>query len=189
MKEIIIASANPGKIKEYQNALNDYKLYSMIDLGVNVEIEETGITFQENALIKAKALYDLYQKPVLADDSGIIVKSLPNELGVKSKRFSKEESDEENIRLLLKKLKNKIDRSAYFITVICLYINPFDIRYFEGRTEGLIIEHPRGKNGFGYDPIFLVNGTDKTYAELNLNEKQNLSHRGKAITKLIRNLE
>ncbi|MGD9761835.1 MAG: RdgB/HAM1 family non-canonical purine NTP pyrophosphatase [Candidatus Izemoplasmatales bacterium] len=189
MKEILIASTNTGKINEYKNALKKYRLKSILDLGINLEIEENGSTFEENAFIKAKTLYDLYQQPVLADDSGLIVEALPNELGVKSKRFSKSETDNDNIKLLLRKLKEKANRKAYFTTVICFYINPQDVRLFEGKTYGTIISSKRGLNGFGYDPIFLVAGLDKTYAELNLDEKHQFSHRGKAIDQLIRNLE
>jgi len=189
MKEILISSTNTGKINEYKNALKNYKIKSILDLGLTLEIEETGLTFAENAIIKAKTLYDLYQEPVLADDSGLVVNALPNELGVKSKRFSKSETDSDNIKLLLEKLKDKTNRNAYFTTVICLYNGPDDIRLFEGLTYGTIISKERGSNGFGYDPIFLVDGLDKTYAELNLEEKHQFSHRGKAIDKLIRNLE
>jgi XTP/dITP diphosphohydrolase len=189
MKEILIASSNTGKINEYKSALKNYHLKSILDLGINLEIEETGLTFAENAIIKAKTLYDLYHQPVLADDSGITVEALPNELGVKSKRFSKSETDIDNIKLLLEKLKDKTNRNAYFTSVICLYISPSDVRIFEGKTYGTIISKERGSNGFGYDPIFLVDGLGKTYAELNIEEKHQFSHRGKAIDKLIRNLK
>ena len=187
-KEIIIASKNPGKIKEYQNALKDFKILSIIDLGIDLEIEENALTFAENAILKAKALYDIYHRPVIADDSGLVVNALRNELGVKSKRFSKSQTDEDNNSLLLEKLKSSKDRTAYFQSSICLYLSPQDIRIYEGRTFGKIIEQKRGSNGFGYDPLFLVDGLDKTYAELNLQEKHLVSHRGKAIEKLKKDL-
>jgi XTP/dITP diphosphohydrolase len=187
-KEIIIASKNPGKIKEYQNALKDYKIISIIDLGIDLNIEENALTFAENATLKAKALYDIYHRPVIADDSGLVVNALRNELGVKSKRFSKSETDDDNNALLLEKLKSTKDRSAYFQSSICLYLSPQDIRIYEGKTWGKIIEEKRGSNGFGYDPLFLVDGLGKTYAELNLSEKHLVSHRGKAIEKLKKDL-
>ena len=187
-KEIIIASKNPGKIKEYQNALKNFKIISIIDLGIDLEIEENALTFAENAILKAKPLYDIYHRPVIADDSGLVVNALKNELGVKSKRFSKSQTDEDNNALLLEKLKSAKDRTAYFQSSICLYLSPQDIRIYEGRTLGKIIEEKRGSNGFGYDPLFLVDGLDKTYAELNLDEKHLVSHRGKAIEKLKKDL-
>jgi len=187
-KTIILASQNSGKIKEYQNALKDFEIISLNDLDEEAEIEETGSTFKENALIKAKTLYDRYKKQVIADDSGIIVSCLKNELGVKSKRFSKSQTDEDNNNLLLKKLEGENDRTAYFQTVICLYNSPEDIRFYEGKTYGVISKEKRGTNGFGYDPLFLVNGLNKTYAELSIEEKKDVSHRGKAMKKLIEDI-
>ena len=185
MKKIYIASTNPGKIKEYKEALKDVLIESIIDLEFDLIIEETGKTFKENSYIKAKKLYEMVKSPVLADDSGLIVNALIGELGVKSKRFSKSETDNDNMNLLLEKLKNTKDRSAYFETVICLYLNPDEIYYFSGKTSGKILTEKRGMSGFGYDPLFLPDGKDKTYAELSLNEKHAISHRGKAIEKLI----
>jgi XTP/dITP diphosphohydrolase len=185
MKKIYIASTNPGKIKEYKEALKDVLIESIIDLGFDLTIEETGSTFKENSFIKAQKLYEKVKSPVLADDSGLIVNALIGELGVKSKRFSKSETDNDNMNLLLEKLKNAKDRSAYFETVICLYLNPKEIYYFSGKTKGKILIEKRGISGFGYDPLFLPEGKNKTYAEMNIYEKQAISHRGKAIKKLI----
>lgn len=185
MKKIYIASTNPGKIKEYKEALKDVLIESIIDLRFDLTIEETGNTFKENSFIKAQKLYEKVKSPVLADDSGLIVNALIGELGVKSKRFSKSETDNDNMNLLLEKLKNEKDRSAYFETVICLYLNPKEIYYFSGKTKGKILIEKRGISGFGYDPLFLPEGKNKTYAEMNIYEKQAISHRGKAIKKLI----
>lgn len=187
-KEIIIASKNPGKIKEYQNALKNYKIISIIDLAIDLDIEENALTFAENATLKAKALYDIYHRPVIADDSGLVVNALKGELGVKSKRFSKSETDDDNNNLLLEKLRFIEDRTAYFQSSICLYLSPVDIRIYEGRTTGRILEEKRGSNGFGYDPLFMLDGLNKTYAELNLEQKHLVSHRGKAIEKLKKDL-
>jgi XTP/dITP diphosphohydrolase len=188
--KIIIASQNIGKIKEYQNAFKnlEFEVVSLNDLNFDLEIEETGATFEENALIKAKAIYDKYNLPVIADDSGLLVEALPGELGVKSKRFSPSAQDEDNIDLLLEKLEGEVNRSAYFVTVICLYMNEKDYRFFTGRTNGKILYERKGNHGFGYDPVFEVAGLNKTYAELDVKEKHSYSHRGKAIDLLLKEL-
>ena len=181
--KIIIASQNIGKIKEYQNAFKDleFEVLSLNDLDYKTEIAETGKTFEDNAYIKAKAIYDKYKLPVIADDSGLVVEALPGELGVKSKRFSPSGQDEDNIDLLLMKLEGKANRSAYFVTVICLYVNENDYQFFTGKTNGKILYERKGSYGFGYDPVFEVAGLGKTYAELTVEEKHAYSHRGKAI--------
>jgi len=190
MRELIIASMNAGKIREYKNAFKslDINLKSLLDYQDEMEIEETGSTFKENALIKAREIYKKYNLPVIADDSGLVVNVLKNLLGVKSKRFSVSGTDEDNIALLTQKLKNESDRLAYFVTVICFYVNENDIRFYEGKTSGIIIDEQRGNNGFGYDPIFWLEELNKTYAELSLDEKALVSHRGKAIKKLLEDI-
>jgi XTP/dITP diphosphohydrolase len=189
--KIIIASQNIGKIKEYQNAFKDleFEVLSLNDLDYKTEIAETGKTFEDNAYIKAKAIYDKYKLPVIADDSGLVVKALPKELGVKSKRFSPSGQDDDNIDLLLKKLEGNANRSAYFVTVICLYVNENDYRFYKGKTDGKILYERKGKFGFGYDPVFEVAGLSKTYAELDVKEKHSYSHRGKAIDLLLEELK
>lgn len=191
MKEIMIASRNTGKINEYINGLKSIKLRvkTLLDFQDFPEIEENGASFEENALLKAKAVYDAYGLPVIADDSGLAVRALKGLLGVKSKRFSKTGKDDDNIALLLEKLVDKADKKAEFKTVICYYRSPEDILYFSGTTTGTIINERRGTNGFGYDPVFLVDGINKTYAELKLDEKQKYSHRGKAIDLLLEELK
>ena len=189
--KIIIASQNIGKIKEYQNAFKDleFEVLSLNDLDYKTEIAETGKTFEDNAYIKAKAIYDKYKLPVIADDSGLVVEALPGELGVKSKRFSPSGQDEDNIDLLLMKLEGKANRSAYFVTVICLYVNENDYQFFTGKTNGKILYERKGSYGFGYDPVFEVAGLGKTYAELTVEEKHAYSHRGKAIDLLLEELK
>ena len=190
MKELIIASNNAGKIKEYKQALSNknIKILTLNDFE-SIEIEEPYSSFEENALLKAKTIFDKFKIPCLSDDSGLVVEALPEELGVKSKRFSISNTDEDNIKLLLEKLQNQHNRNAYFICVICLYLSPTDIRVYQGKTQGLIIDQQRGNNGFGYDPVFLVPQYNKTFAELTINEKQELSHRGKAIKLMIEDLK
>ncbi|PKK94731.1 MAG: non-canonical purine NTP pyrophosphatase, RdgB/HAM1 family [Tenericutes bacterium HGW-Tenericutes-5] len=187
-KKIILASNNAGKIKEYQNAFKtlNVEILSLKDIGLNIDVEETAIDFKGNALLKAKTIYNKVKIPVLADDSGIVVKALPNYLGVKSKRFSTSGKDLDNNYLLLEMLKDKSDRSAQFVCVICLYMSDDDIRFFEGITTGKILEEFKGDAGFGYDPLFLVDGSNKTYGEMTLDEKQIFSHRGKAIEKMVK---
>ena len=119
----------------------------------------------------------------------MIVETLPGELGVKSKRFSKSGQDDDNIDLLLKKLQTAVNRKAYFVTVICLYLNENDYRFFTGRTDGKILYERKGNFGFGYDPVFEVAGLNKTYAELDVKEKHSYSHRGKAIDLLLEELK
>ncbi len=157
----------------------------MLDYPSFPEIEETGKTFEENAILKAKAVHEVISNTILADDSGLVVNALPSQLGVKSKRFSKTQTDSDNIDLLLEKLKNKTDRTAYFICVIVLLIDKDTIKVYQGKTTGKITYQRQGDNGFGYDPVFLVDEVNKTYAEMTLSEKQIYSHRGKAIHALI----
>ena len=185
MKQLIIVSSNPGKLKEYQDKLKDIECIPYQSLYPTLEIEETGDTFQENALIKAKAVFDQCHLPCVADDSGLIVEALPGELGVHSKRFSKAMTDEANITLLLEKLKHTQERHAYFHNTICLLSKDAQPQYFEGQLHGTIIDERRGQHGFGYDPIFLVDGLNKTLAECTLSEKNQISHRSIALEKLL----
>ena len=166
--KIILASNNAGKIKEYQNAFKDLnvEILSLKDIGLNIDIKETENNFKGNALLKARTIYNKVKMPVLADDSGIIVNALPKYLGVKSKRFSTSGKDIDNNHLLLEMLSDKSDRSAQFVCVICLYMSDEDIRFFEGITTGQILSEFKGEAGFGYDPLFLVDGSDKTYGEM-----------------------
>ncbi|MCF7923525.1 MAG: RdgB/HAM1 family non-canonical purine NTP pyrophosphatase [Candidatus Izimaplasma sp.] len=189
MKEIVIASDNINKIKEYQHKLKSYKLIPYKEL-INIDpIPETGKTFRENAYLKAATLAKLLNKPCIGDDSGLVVEALPNLLGIHSKRFSKAETASSNNELLLEKLKNKKSRNAKFITVICLYIPGLEPFYYQGELIGEIVDKPRGKNGFGYDPLFYIKDKNKTLAELTLTEKNKISHRGKAIDKLKKDLD
>lgn len=189
MKQVIIVSSNPGKLKEYQDKLQGIECIPYQSLYPNLDIEETGNTFKENALIKANALAKVSHLPCIADDSGLIVDALPNELGVHSKRFSKEMTDEKNNQLLLKKLETKSNRQAHFHTTICLIIPEEKPRFYEGNLYGEILKTPRGHNGFGYDPLFYIKELDKTLAECHLAEKNEISHRAQAILKLQEDLK
>ena len=189
MSEIIIVSDNPGKIKEYQDKLKPIKLIPYKDILPVDFIPETETTFKRNAFLKADTVYRMTHLPCIADDSGLLVDMLPDELGVHSKRFSKEMTDIKNNELLLIKLKGETNRKAYFHTTICL-IMPFqEPRFYEGELSGNILEAPRGNQGFGYDPLFEIDSIKKTLAELTLKEKNKFSHRGKAIDLLLKDLK
>lgn len=185
--ELVFATHNKGKVHEIQYLIGEkIKILSLTDIGYIEEIPETGSTFNENAFIKANTIYQIYKKPVFADDSGLEVDALNGRPGVYSARYAGIglKNFELHINKLLNELNGIEDRSARFRTVICLIIND-EIYYFEGVVNGKIIHHPRGNNGFGYDPIFVPDGYDKTFAEMNLDEKNTISHRSQAINKML----
>jgi len=189
MKEIIIVSDNPGKIKEYQDKLKHYKLIPYKDILPIDYIPEEETTFKGNAYVKADTVFRMLNKPCIADDSGLLVETLPNDLGVHSKRFSEEMTDEANNALLLEKLKDKDNRNAKFVTVICLLLPGYQPKFFKGELLGEILTGPRGKQGFGYDPLFYIKSLDKTLAEMTTKEKNIHSHRAKAIENLLEDIK
>lgn len=183
--DIVIATNNKNKLKEYKEILLPLGIncLSLDDINVNIDPEETGTTFAENSLIKAKTIARYTNKVVISDDSGLIIDEMPNELGLFSKRFMENCSYEEKMKEILKRLENK-NRSARFICVITL-TNYLDSTYqFEGVCEGYIGSKIAGKNGFGYDPIFHALDNEKSMAELEENIKNQISHRGIASKKL-----
>lgn len=185
MQELVIASNNQGKIREIKSMIDELSLLSLKDIGFDQEIPEPFHTFEENALTKAQTIYQFCEKNVFADDSGICANALNGEPGVFSARFAGLPSDdEENLQKLLAGLKHKDDRSAYYKAVICLIWNgePY---FFEGVCNGAIIEEKRGDGGFGYDPIFVPDGYEQTFAELPLEIKNTISHRGKAVQAMV----
>lgn len=185
MQELVIASNNQGKIREIKSMIDELSLLSLKDIGFDQEIPEPFHTFEENALTKAQTIYQFCEKNVFADDSGICANALNGEPGVFSARFAGLPSDDEkNLQKLLAELKHKDDRSAYYKAVICLIWNgePY---FFEGVCNGAIIEEKRGDGGFGYDPIFVPDGYEQTFAELPLDIKNTISHRGKAVQAMV----
>lgn len=180
MKQIMIATNNDHKLREFQFL---YPGCECVKNPEGVDIREPFDTFRDNARYKAKYLCEKYNVPVLADDSGLVVPSLNGEPGVYSARYAKKGDDEANIDKLLENLKGK-DREAYFVTVICLYFPSGEFHFFEGRAYGEILEERRGRNGFGYDPIFYFPLLSSTFAEMSLDEKSEYSHRAEAIKKL-----
>lgn len=185
-QSIIIATKNEGKIREITEIVDsDFEFLTYKDFNDWPEIEETGKTFLENALQKARMLSEKYDLPAIADDSGLEVEALEGQPGVASARYAGvEQNDSKNVEKLVNNLRGEKNRKARFKTV-AVYYHP-DGRYVvvEGEVEGEIIEDPRGTSGFGYDPVFMPKGYDKTMAELSLQEKNTISHRGKAFRKL-----
>jgi len=184
MYELVIASNNEGKIREIRPLIADVQLLSLKDINFTEEIAEPYHTFEENALAKASAINTFCSKNVFADDSGICVNALQGMPGVDSAHYSGNRNDEANLQKVLAKLKDAEDRSAYYKAVICL-IWEDEVYYFEGICEGNIIEEKRGEGGFGYDPIFTPTGYEQTFAELPLTVKNEISHRGKAVRKMV----
>jgi len=181
--EIIFATHNKNKLKEVQSLVpGNITVISLDDLSMTTEIPETGHTLADNALIKARTIFEWYKKPVIADDTGLEVDALNGAPGVYSARYAGEPSNaENNMALLLKNLEGKAHRSAHFKTVIA-YINAEGKeQLFEGRVDGEIIAERRGGEGFGYDPIFLPEGYEATFAEMSLQEKNQISHRARAL--------
>lgn len=189
MKEVIIATKNEGKVREFKAMLEPrgYDVKSLLDIGYTPEIEETGQTFEENAVIKAETISKETGKIVIADDSGLSVDYLGGSPGVYSARYAGEEkNDLANLKKLLKELEGveKEDRSARFRCALALCTPGQETKTVEGSVEGYITEEPRGTNGFGYDPVFLVKDKDQTMAELSSGEKNKISHRVEALKKL-----
>ena len=182
---IIIATTNKGKLAEFKSLLNDYEVLSNTDIGFNIEIEETGSTLEENALIKAETIFQFANKNVMAEDSGLFIEALNNEPGVWSARYAGEPSNAvNNISHVLEKLKDSNNRKACFKTVIC-YKEKDHHHFFEGRIDGTIIHEMKGSSGFGYDPIFMPDDYNHTFAELDLAVKNKISHRAIAIRKFL----
>jgi XTP/dITP diphosphohydrolase len=200
--ELIFATNNSHKLHEVQEKLrlinSNIRIVCLSDIGFFDEIPETGNTLQENALIKTQTIFDfcktrsLSEVDVFADDTGLEIEALNGEPGVYSARYAGEHcSFDDNINLVLQKLHGKTNRRACFKTVIALILNGTDcksapaIHYFEGRIDGEITTEKHGAEGFGYDPIFRPDGYSQTFAELSLDEKNKISHRGRAVDALI----
>tara|TARA_R110002020_G_scaffold48269_1_gene137574 strand:- start:841 stop:1536 length:696 start_codon:yes stop_codon:yes gene_type:complete len=184
--KLVFATHNPNKLKEVQQMVPDHiELINLETIGCTTNIPETANTLEGNAKIKADFVTNTYQLSCFADDTGLLVETLNGEPGVYSARYAGEQNDvDANMNKLLDNLKNEQNRTAHFKTVIALNLNG-KTHIFEGKIEGVITENKRGHNGFGYDPIFKPNGYDKTFAELPLSIKNNISHRAKAFKKLI----
>ncbi len=187
--QLVLATKNSGKVKEFQKYFSslNIKIVKIDDIIKDLkEPEETGATFEENAKIKAIYYSKFTDKPVISEDSGLIIPSLDNYPGVYSSRIGK--NDSERINKILEKL-NGIEeekRVAYFVSVLALAENGKIIKTFSGKVKGYIVSEPKGDNGFGYDPVFYYKPIRKTFAQISSEEKNKYSHRGRAIKKLIK---
>jgi XTP/dITP diphosphohydrolase len=193
LRKVLLATRNPGKVEEMRRLLEVYGIYVELPER-DIEIEESGSSFLENAYLKAQAYYREYLMPVLADDSGLVIPSIDGYPGVFSSRFYQHEyggreevvsdKDEANIRKVLRLMKGKQDRSAKFIAFLVLSFG--DAGYWaKGECRGKILEEPIGSGGFGYDPIFEPEGLEKSMAQLRPEEKDAISHRGRAVRNLV----
>ncbi len=183
--ELVFSTNNAHKLEEVQQMVGDkFILKSLNDIGCTDDIPETGVTFEENAKQKTDYLVSKYNVNCFGDDSGLEINALDGEPGVYSARYSGSRDMEKNIDLVLEKLEGKADRSARFKTIISLFVNG-EQHFFEGTVEGHIINERTGTEGFGYDPIFIPNGYEKTFAEMSLEEKNKISHRSQAVAKLV----
>jgi XTP/dITP diphosphohydrolase len=183
--KIVFASNNINKIREINNVLGTgFTLLSLKDINMDEDIPENELTLEGNALHKARHIFITTGMNVFADDTGLEVEALNGRPGVHSARFAGENKDSEaNIEKLLYLLKNETNRIARFRTVIALIFDGKEY-LFEGTVSGTIITEKRGREGFGYDPVFLPHGKTLTFAEMNLNEKNTISHRARAFEKL-----
>ncbi len=187
MKKLIFATHNQNKVLEIKELIPEWKVLSLADLDFHDEIPETADTLDGNAAIKAHTIFEKFKLPVFADDTGLEVKALNGAPGVYSARYAGEPADsEKNIEKLLHELSQKENRQARFKTVICFLKERGYYYFWEGTVEGEILKQKKGKNGFGYDPVFRPTGFDKTFAEMDASQKNELSHRGKAVRQFVR---
>lgn len=190
--KLAIATNNQHKLQEIKAVLGGQfeQLLSLKDLGINTDVEETGSTLEENALIKARAIESLCHIPTLADDTGLMVDALNGAPGVYSARYAGEEHNDANNRaLLLKNLKGQENRKAHFATVIAIVFPNGDFITSNGRVEGEILQEERGNEGFGYDSLFYSYELGKTFAQASQEEKNSVSHRGRALRNMVEKLK
>ena len=182
--KFVLATHNPNKIREMGAILGQFgvEVVSPKELGITVDVEETGSTFAENAMLKAKAICELAKLPAIADDSGLCVDALNGGPGVYSARYGGEGLDDKGrYTLLLEMLRGQTDRAAHFHTsIVCAFPNGDEL-VCEGECPGTIAFAPMGEGGFGYDPVFFVPELRKTFGQLTAEEKASVSHRGKAL--------
>ena len=184
--KIVFATNNKHKLEEIKDILGkDFEIVSLVEIGCHEDISETGLTLEENARQKSTYIVEHYNHDCFTDDTGLEVDALNGEPGVHSARYAEgtDHDSEANMRKLLSKMSNVKDRTARFRTVISLIINGVE-HQFEGRVEGRIATEKHGKEGFGYDPIFIPEGYNKSFAELGEEVKNQISHRARAVKKL-----
>ena len=183
MKKLIFATNNPNKLREIRSAVSSYEIISLDEIGIKEEIPETGNTLHENALQKAAYIFNKTGEDCFADDTGLEIAALDNRPGVYSARYAGINcSPDDNMNKVLDELKGIANRNAVFKTVIALILNGKEY-YFEGSINGNVLAHKTGNKGFGYDPIFIPNGHDVSFAEMSLDQKNRISHRANAVKK------
>jgi XTP/dITP diphosphohydrolase len=184
--KLVFATNNLNKLKELQEMLGDhFELLSLADINCTDEIPEDYETLEENARQKAQYIYEKYNVNCFADDTGLEIKALNNEPGVYSARYAGEAKDAKaNMKKVLEKLDGENERQARFRTVVSLFLDDKEFQ-FEGIVDGNILETERGLDGFGYDPIFQPEGYNISFAEMEMGEKNKISHRGRAVQKLV----
>lgn len=182
-----LATNNPDKKREIEDIIQPYRIITPFDVGIDYHPIESGRTYLENAIIKAKELFKIVRSPVISDDTGLSCDFLQGAPGVYSARFAGEDATYEKNRQKLIELAKKVpkeQRTAHFITVAVLYLNNDEYFSFEGRVDGIILTEEKGKNGFGYDPIFYYPPLGMTFAQMPEKLKNSISHRYKAFKKL-----
>lgn len=183
--ELVFATNNKHKTEEVGNLLlGQYKVLNLTDIGCTVDIPETGSTFAENATLKSSYVVENYQLDCFADDSGLEIEALNQEPGIYSARYSGIKDDATNLKLVLQKMEGQQNRKARFRTVVSLFKNHKNY-LFEGVINGQIGERPIGNQGFGYDPIFVPDGYAESFAQMSMEQKNEISHRAIAMRKLI----
>nr|WP_090024462.1 RdgB/HAM1 family non-canonical purine NTP pyrophosphatase [Chryseobacterium oleae] len=179
--ELLVATHNVHKKEEIQQILgNDFTVKSLTDYNIHEEIVEDGDSFNANALIKAKYCFEKTGIPSLGDDSGLVVEGLDGRPGIFSARYAGDHDFAKNMEKVLSELEGEENRKAYFITVLCYY-DENGARYFEGKAHGNLLTENKGHKGFGYDPIFAPEGYEMTFAEMNPEDKNRISHRKQAL--------
>jgi XTP/dITP diphosphohydrolase len=189
---IVLATRNKGKTREFRELLNhpSVEIRNLDDFGPIPEVIEDGATFDDNAYKKASFTARILGYPALADDSGLCVEALDGAPGVISARYAGENaSDEENVKKMLAAVKGKENRNAAFKCVISIAVPTGATLTYEGECKGVIIDEPAGDNGFGYDPVFFFPALNKTFAQLSIEEKGRVSHRGKALQEVAREMD
>ena len=194
MKTIILASNNQHEIKEFKEILKNFNILSLEDIGFLDEIEETGTTFLENSLLKAQAVHKFLKEHklsyyVIADDSGLCVDALGGAPGVYSARYGGDHNSQANRDKLLNEMQGKTNRNAYFVCGLVFMRPDGSYAYLEGKTFGKITDREIGDTSFGFDPLFLSDDLGKTFGEVSKEDKNKVSHRKRAIDKLLELLE
>ena len=192
MNILILATQNKGKTKEIKDILKDFPITikNLNDFGPIPDVEEDGKTFDDNAYKKASFAARILGHPAMADDSGLVVEALNGKPGVKSARYAGDNAkNSDNCEKLIKNMKNKKNRKAFFECVISIAVPTGQALTYHGTCNGLITEKPSGNNGFGYDPFFFYPDFNKTFAEISMEQKNQVSHRGKALKQVVQEFD